>query len=291
MIRLHLNVTLAYTVHAPGADFIFYIHAAATGHQRVVHEQLTIDPASATWDIQVHANAGQRCLRLCALPGALRVHYQATLDIDHHMQAPGLIQEVPVYQLPQSVLSYLYPSRYCQSDRLAAFANQQFGHIAHGYARVQAICDWVHQHVQFVSNSSNGTTSAVDTLVERVGVCRDFAHLMIALCRALNLPARFATGTDYGADPAFGPPDFHAYVEVFLGERWYMFDPSGMAIPMGMLRLATGRDAADVALATIFGPVHSAQPVIEVIAEDHPDQGWHLPQHTPLALSSAALGD
>ena len=89
-------------------------------------------------------------------------------------------------------------------------------------------------------------------------MCRDFAHLMIALCRAVNIPARFATGTDYGADPALGPPDFHAYVEVYLGDRWYIFDPSGTAIPMGFVRFGTGRDAADVAFATIFGGVHVA---------------------------------
>ena len=105
----------------------------------------------------------------------------------------------------------------------------------------------------FTSNTSNSNTSAVDTLIEQVGVCRDFAHLMIALCRAVNIPARFATGTDYGADPALGPPDFHAYVEAYLGDRWYIFDPSGTAIPMGFVRFGTGRDAADVAFATIFG--------------------------------------
>src|SRR5690606_5998030 len=135
-------------------------------------------------------------------------------------------------------------------------------------------------------NSSVGTTSAVDTLVERVGVCRDFAHLMIALCRASNLPARFVTGTDYGADPALGPPDFHAYVEVYLGGRWYLFDPSGTAIPMGLMRLATGRDAADVAFATIFGSVISEPPHIQVLVEHDAERGWTWPVQTPMAMST-----
>ena len=118
-----------------------------------------------------------------------------------------------------------------QSDRLLRFAFNEFGHLWHGYSRVQAIRDWVVERVKFRSNSSDVNTSAIDTLVEGTGVCRDFAHLMIALCRALNIPARFATGIDYGADPALGPTDFHAYVEVFLGDRWYIFDASGVAIP------------------------------------------------------------
>ncbi|MEG0053322.1 MAG: transglutaminase family protein [Comamonas sp.] len=288
MIRLQLRLTLAYTVLAPGADFFFYLHAARTPHQQVPSEQLTISPAGASWDIQHSQNVGQRCLRLRAPPGPLTVHYQATVDIQHHLANPAQIPEVPVHQLPLDVLHYIYPSRYCQSDRLSNFAVGLFGHLPQGYLRAQAICDWVRQHVSFRSNSSVGTTAAVDTLVERVGVCRDFAHLMIALCRASNLPARFVTGTDYGANPALGPPDFHAYVEVYLGDRWYLFDPSGTAIPMGMMRLATGRDAADVAFATIFGGVISEPPYIQVEAVEDAAHGWILPVHTQLALSTDA---
>ena len=156
-----------------------------------------------------------------------------------------------------------FPSRYCQSDRLIKLATRNFGGRDQGYSRVQAIRDWVNRHVTFTSNSSNSNTSAVDTLIEEVGVCRDFAHLMIALCRAVNIPARFATGTDYGSDPALGAPDFQAYVEVYLGHRWYIFDPSGTGIPMGFVRFGTGRDAADVAFATIFGGVRAHAATIE----------------------------
>ena len=124
-----------------------------------------------------------------------------------------------------------------------------------GYSCASAICDWVGQHVRSQSNTSSSATLAIDTLIDRVGICRDFAHLMIALCRAANLPARIASGIDCGVDPALGPQDFHAYVEVLLGNRWYVFDPSGTAIPMGFVRFATGRDAADIAFATIFGSI------------------------------------
>lgn len=288
MIRLQLQIELAYTVQEPGADFFFHIHAANTASQTVPIEFLAVSQAHARWEVQPsNQQAGQRCMRLEALPGPLRVAYDATVDIQHHIADPAQIVEVPVRELPLDVLQYIHPSRYCQSDRLSHFAVDRFGHLPQGYSRAQSICDWVQHHVKFRSNSSVSTTSAVDTLLERVGVCRDFAHLMIALCRANNLPARFVTGTDYGADPELGPADFHAYVEVYLGDRWYLFDPSGTAIPMGMMRLATGRDAADVAFATIFGNVCSEQPRIDVQARQDRSRSWELPQRTALALSTA----
>lgn len=287
MIRLQLQINLDYTVQEAGADFFFYIHPACTPHQQVFNERLQLTPETAYDVIEQTQHAGQRCLRLHAQPGPLSVRYEADVEMDHHMQEPAQIAEIPVQQLPLDVLGYIYPSRYCQSDRLSQFALRQFGHLPMGYGRAQAICEWVHQHVTFRSNTSDSTTSAVDTLIERVGVCRDFAHLMIALCRACNLPARFVTGTDYGADPALGPPDFHAYVEVYLGHRWYLFDPSGTAIPMGMMRLATGRDAADVAFSTIFGGVISAPPRIQVLVEHDEARNWQWPVHTHLGLSTA----
>jgi len=155
-----------------------------------------------------------------------------------------------------------------------------------GYSRVLAIRDWVMNRVTFQSNTSNGNTTAVDTLVEEVGVCRDFAHLMIALCRAVNIPARFATGIDYGAAPALGPTDFHAYVEVYVGDRWFLFDPSGVAIPMGFLRFGTGRDAADAAFATIFGGVVGSAPIIQIEAIPNAQGLLKLPQHVPYGLST-----
>jgi transglutaminase-like putative cysteine protease len=151
---------------------------------------------------------------------------------------------------------------------------------------VLAIRDWVKQRVAFTTNSSDSNTSAVDTLIEQVGVCRDFAHLMIALCRAVNIPARFTTGTDYGADPTLGPSDFHAYVEVYLANRWYIFDPSGTGIPMGYIRFGTGRDAADVAFATVFGGVRTHAAVIRAVVIQDAANGLVLPYHCHEALST-----
>ena len=285
MIRIELNIELNYLVDPQGADFVFNIHAAHTPHQTVSSERLLISQPVAA---QVHTDptSGNRYMRMRAFGGPLQLSYAATVDISHHLADPAGIAEVPVHLLPAETMGYIYPSRYCQSDRLLRLASNEFGRMQQGYARVQAIRDWVIRHVAFTSNTTDANTSAVDTLIEQVGVCRDFAHLMIALCRACNIPARFATGTDYGSDPVLGPPDFHAYVEVYLGDRWYIFDASGTAMPMAFVRFGTGRDAADVAFATIFGSVQTQAPVIRAWAVEDTSRGIGLPQHSPQALST-----
>jgi len=287
MVRIQFAIDLRYELLYPGTDFVFNIHAAQTANQLVISEQLQISQPVLT-TIQTNPATYARYLRLTAGPGPLHVNYQSTVDIDHHIAQPDSIGETPVAQLPLSALTYIYPSRYCQSDRLSLLALKEFGHLPKGYRRVEAIQTWVRQQVTFRSNTSNSNTSALDTLTDRVGVCRDFAHLMIAICRALNIPARFTTGIDYGADPALGPTDFHAYVEVFLDHRWYLFDPSGTAIPMGFVRMGTGRDAADVSYATIFGSVTSPPPVITVSAITEAGRPWELPRHRSDALSTDA---
>jgi transglutaminase-like putative cysteine protease len=286
MVRIHARIGLAYQVRPPAADFVFCIQAARTAQQSVPWEELSIQPfvfSQENIDFVTH----NRILRLTAPAGPLNVSYRATMDIHHHMQAVDTIDEVPMSALPAHVLPYIYPSRYCQSDALGPTVMALFGSLPRGYRRVQAVLAWVQQTVAFRSNTSHSGTSALDTLRDKAGVCRDFAHLMIALCRALNIPARFTTGFDFGADPMLGPPDFHAYVEVYLGHRWYIFDPSGTAIPMGFVRIGTGRDAADVSFATIFGDIASQPPVIEVHAESAPGSGFDVPVHRDVGISTA----
>jgi transglutaminase-like putative cysteine protease len=285
MVRLRIALELGYEVGAPGCDFVFNIHAAHTPRQHVLAETLRLSQAQPSV-VETDPATGNRYLRVKAQPGPLQVAYDATIDLRHHVAEPGEIGEVPVARLPLEVLAFIYPSRYCQSDRLHRFAMREFGHLWQGYGRVQAIRDWVLQRTAFTSNSSTSESSAIDTLLGTVGVCRDFAHLMIALCRAINIPARFTTGIDYGADPALGPPDFHAYVEAYLGDRWYLFDPSGTAIPMGFVRFGTGRDAADVAFATIFGSVGSGAPRIAIEAVAGDDGRTVTPHHCAQALST-----
>ncbi len=288
MIRLEFSIGLDYRIDDQSSAFIFNIHAAQTAHQEVVSESVEITPWQSPI-VYTDPQTGSKFMRVQATTGALSVRYAATVEIDHHAESPDRIAECPVGELPSEVLQYIYPSRYCQSDRLHRLAAREFGHLAQGYSRVEAIQQWVRARTIFTSGSSNGSTSAVDTLVEQVGVCRDFAHLMIALVRAVNIPARFVTGIDYGADPAMGPTDFHAYVEVFLGDRWYLFDPTGVSPPMGLVRIGTGRDAADVAFATIFGQVWSSAPVIAIAAVCDPMAGLLQPHYGKQALSTAGL--
>ena len=289
MIYLNFSLQLDYQIADPSCDFILSIHAARTPRQTVLSESLHINQSVAQY-IDTDVPTSTRYLRFSAQPGFLTVTYAATVAIDHYRGQPAQTREVPIPLIPAHALQYIYPSRYCESDRLLQFAARAFGRQWQGYSRIQAIRDWVLAHTTFASNTSNANTSAIDTLLNCTGVCRDFSHLMIAICRALNIPARFATGIDFGADPALGPTDFHAYVEVYLadqnGARWYMFDPSGTAIPMGFVRFATGRDAADVAFATIFGPVVPSAPRIQVAAVAGPDGCVVVPWHCPEALSS-----
>ena len=207
MLRLELSTQLGYEVLDAGCDFIFNIHAAHTPRQTVVHESLQL---SQYLPVSFYADPATQnhFLRLRAAAVPFTLNYCAVLDITHFEAAPQDLPELSAQALPGEVLTYLSPSRYCQSDRLMNLASQKFGQLPMGYSRAQAICDWVRQHVRFQSNSN---TSAIDAAIERVGVCRDLAHLMIALCRAVNMRAWMASGMDYGADPVLGPPDFHAY--------------------------------------------------------------------------------
>lgn len=286
-IRLRYEVELAYRVRSAGSDFIFNVQAARTPQQLVLSESLAVSQPVVLQEYDDPATFG-RFLRLRAEAGDLALRYEALVELRPVAESPATISECWIPDLPGAVLPYLYPSRYCESDLLAAEASSRFGNLWQGYERVEAIRAWVNAHVAFVPDSSTSTTTATQTLASGRGVCRDFAHLMIALCRALNIPARFVTGLDFGADPALGPTDFHAYVEAYLGQRWYLFDPSGTAIPMGFVRLTSGRDAADCAYASIFGDV---APTTRRLAIRAVAAGVGLPvnepRRTPLALSTA----
>jgi transglutaminase-like putative cysteine protease len=285
-VRLRYTVELAYDVRQAGADFVFNFQAARTPHQTVVEESLWVSQNLRTHEYTDPATSG-RLLRLRAMAGPLSLRYEATVDLWHHRQDPSTIQEVWLPAMPGAVLQYLYPSRFCESDLLSSLAMARFGSLWQGYSRVQAICEWVQREIAFVSDSSFPTTTAAQTVTQRQGVCRDFAHVMIALCRALNIPARFSTGLDFGADPALGPPDFHAYVEAILGDRWYLFDPSGTAIPMGFVRLTSGRDAAECAYASIFGDVVPLARTLAIEAVPGPDGVTRVPYRCSDALSTA----
>ena len=198
---------------------------------------------------------GNRCTRLVAPAGKLRLT-GSTLVLDTGQPDPVKLsaRESPVGDLPDEVLTYLLNSRYCEVDRLSNTAFELFGNTPPGWQRVQAICSWVHEKVRFDYASARPTKTAMDVFTERVGVCRDFQHLAVTFCRALNIPARYATGYlgDIGV-PAGGPMDFSAWFEVFLDHRWWTFDARHNTPRIGRVLMATGRDASDVALTTSFG--------------------------------------
>ena len=200
---------------------------------------------------------GNLCTRLLAPQGTLRLSNSMLIrDSGQPDPVDWSAPQIPVEKLPPETLVFLLASRYCEVDsRLADMAWQLFGHIAPGWPLVQAICDWVHNQVTFGYQFARPNKTALEVSVERQGVCRDFQHLAITLCRCMNIPARYATGYlgDIGVPPVPCPMDFSAWFEVYLGNRWWTFDARHNCPRIGRVLMATGRDAADVAITTSFG--------------------------------------
>ncbi len=240
---------------------------------------------------ELRAEAGNRCHRLVAPAGPLTLTGETMMrcpDTPDHRQPSA--REMPVAQLPPETLVYLLASRYCETDKLGGFAWDMFGRVAPGWCRVQAICDFVHRHVRFGYGHASPTRTASETLNDGEGVCRDFAHLAISLCRCLNIPARYVNGHlgDIGV-PVVEPMDFSAWMEVYLDGAWHVFDPRNNAARIGRIIIARGRDAADVPLIHSFGPhrlQHFRVWTFEEPATPRSGNGWHQPE--PLAAARPA---
>jgi transglutaminase-like putative cysteine protease len=185
-----------------------------------------------------------------AAQGQFSFEFQATIETNPNVPLSDRAVEHRPREVPPSAMIYTLPSRYCQSDLLGRMALGEFGHLSPGGGRVHAIADWVRQHVEYRYGTTDAKTSAFDTATERIGVCRDFAHLVIAFCRALDIPARYVAGYALGLDP----PDFHGYVQVYLGGAWHNVDATFDGVRPALVPIAFGRDAADVALLTSWGP-------------------------------------
>ena len=244
-----IETVLEYQVYAP-AHMVLNIEAARSGAQAVLSEELVVDPP-----VEMNAfcdeNSGNRFIRFDAKPGPLQIRYRASVQRSPVVVPPDLA-EVPVNAVPDEVLHYLMPTRYCESDLMSRAAQQLFGDLPPGIGRVQAIVDWIHESITYEPGTSDSTTTAQEVFVQRAGVCRDFAHLGITLCRALNIPARLVVGYVWFDEP---PQDFHAVFEAWIGGQWVLFDATRMAPVDRLVRVGTGRDAKDVAFCTIFGPV------------------------------------
>jgi transglutaminase-like putative cysteine protease len=250
-MRFLVSGQLEYDVVFP-STLILNIHAQRTASQTILEEQFHVEPYVKVEEF-LSENGENRFVRLeTGRKKHLSIQYQATVEGEVELIPARHIDHTPVSHMDRRVIPFLFPSRYCQSDKLGRLAWDLFGKIPHPYDKAVAIVDWIHDNVEYVRGSTNSETSAYDTVTQRTGVCRDFAHLAIALCRALNIPARYFTGYAFQLDP----PDFHACFEAFIGGRWMIFDATRLSSLNGLVRIATGRDAADAAVASIFGRVN-----------------------------------
>jgi transglutaminase-like putative cysteine protease len=230
-------------------------------------DELTLEPATP---VTCYTDSfGNRCTRFLAQKGAVRL-YNSTLIEDSGAPDPvnPSARYVCVEDLPNETLIYLLGSRYCEVDLLANTAAQMFGGLPRGWQQVQSVCDWVYGNVTFGYAYARATRTALEVFNERVGVCRDFQHLAVTLCRCLNIPARYATGYlgDIGVPPSDSPMDFSAWFEVYLENRWWTFDARHNKPRIGRVLMATGRDAADVAITTCFGTAYLKK--FEVVSEE-----------------------
>ncbi|MBC7365404.1 MAG: transglutaminase family protein [Undibacterium sp.] len=252
-IRFGFDIAYEFPVATP---VVLMLHLRPELAPRLVTpEQLILIPDVPVGDFR--DGFGNRCTRLTAPAGLLELRCTATIrDSGQPTALSTEAEEWPVSTLPAAVLSFLLPSRYCDVDLLGEVAWSQFNTIPPGWGRVQAVSDWVHQHLRFDYGQARPTRTASQAFEERNGVCRDFTHLAITLCRCLNIPARYATGYlgDIGVPPDPAAMDFSAWMEVYLGGRWHPFDVRHNARRIGHLVIARGRDAADVAFTTSFGP-------------------------------------
>ncbi|MFL6415492.1 MAG: transglutaminase family protein [Bryobacteraceae bacterium] len=222
---------------------------------------------------------GNQCSRFVAPPGTIRLYSSTLIQDSGKLDAEDPeAEEIPVKDLPADVLRYLLPSRYCEVDLLTSLAADLFGDLPPGWGRVKAVCDWVYSRVTFGYNFARPTKTALNVFTERTGVCRDFQHLAVALCRGLNIPARYVTGYlgDIGVPISPSPMDFSAWFEAYLGGRWWTFDARHNTSRIGRVLMAVGRDAADVALTTSFGSARLLN--FTVVAEE-------LREATPAAAS------
>ena len=246
-----INTELGYSV-AQRSTMLLSIHALSTANQKLSDEVFTVTQG-ATCEFFPLEEGFNRYVRIDTgdLTNLL-ITYSVVAETNPNSRQIQEIDLIPMTGLQSQSLPYLFSSRYCQSDRLGRLAWKLFGHISHPLAQANAISDWIFENIDYELGSTNAETTAVDTVTERVGVCRDFAHLGIALCRALSIPARYFTGYACNMEP----PDFHACFEACVGNQWFIFDPTRLSSPNGLIRIATGRDASDSSTATTFGSIN-----------------------------------
>ena len=255
LIKLGYDFTFDLPLDAPFVGTVS-VHPSRA-HDLLQPDELIVEPnTSVNYYID---SFGNRCARFHAPQGLVRLHGSTLInDSGNPDPVEPNAREVDIDNLPGDTVRFLLASRYCEVDLLSDTAAQLFGCVPRGWQRVQAVCDWVHSHVTFGYEYARPTRTAVEVLNERVGVCRDFQHLAVTLCRCLNIPARYATGYlgDIGVPVSPSPMDFSAWFEVYLENRWWTFDARYNTPRIGRVLMATGKDAADVAITTSFGAAY-----------------------------------
>jgi transglutaminase-like putative cysteine protease len=250
-VRVGCHLTYDAAVPTP---IVFMLRPHLDENHFLTAEKRSFEPGLPSHEFQdSHGNIACRSM---LKQGRNDIRLDSLITVSSIIEEQGAGElPISVYELPSALLRYTLPSRYCDSDKLFSFAWEHFGHINNGYTRVQAICDWVHRNIEYRYGSGRPDLSASDLIERRYGVCRDFAHAVVALCRTFNLPARYVTGhlPDIGFLVSSHPEDFHAYAEVYLGGRWYTFDARFNVPRTGRIKLSHGLDAVDGAFATIYG--------------------------------------
>lgn len=247
-MRLDAGCDLSFQASAPTPVLLMLRPRSGVG-QWVMREEYLLEPSVPV--VEYTDGYGNLCQRLVVPAGAFRIHTAASVETASEIDVDSTAAFVPVQNLPESVLQFLLPSRYCQADQLGDKAIEITSGANPGYAQVEAIRAWIQINVEYKYGTSDASTSAVETAQTQIGVCRDFAHLGIALCRSLSIPARMVVGYLYQLDPM----DLHAWFEAYVGDRWYTFDATQEKPRGNRIAIAYGRDAADVALSTQFGPM------------------------------------
>lgn len=243
-MEFKVSAQLKYDAEEPGT-LALNIRALQGGE-----ETLVIDPGSISY-FDYSSSVNRFLVLPISEPGVVSISYSSIVKNQFDFIDFSGLTPTPISQLDPAVLLYMNPSRYCQSDKMTRLALHLFGNIDNEYEQVQAITEWIHQHVEYMIGSTNGETSACDTVIQRAGVCRDFAHLGIAFCRALDIPARYCSVYSFDLPQQ----DFHACFEAYLSGYWIIFDATKMAPLNGFVRIGMGRDAADTAISSIFGKI------------------------------------
>lgn len=256
-MRLSIHALLDYVIHDE-ADVLLQIEAASDEPtQRVIDGRMTVATGAELHPMPVEAGVGRRTWTRGS--GPFRVDYRATVEVDRLASDISGLTTTPYSELAGEAVPYIWPSRYCQSDRFTGFVATRFGDLEGG-AKILAMADWIHDELDYVPGSSDGNTGAADTFIARKGICRDYAHLLISFARAAGIPARMVSAYAWQLEPQ----DFHAVTEVWLDGGWHLVDATKMAPVEGLVPIVAGRDATDIAFMTIFGQAELNEQAVSV---------------------------